>query len=73
MSKTDKEFDEIIRVCRDLFEAKLRDYGPSWRVLRLSSLTDQIYIKANRIRSVQEAGVMKINEDISSEFIGIIN
>lgn len=73
MSKTDKEFDEIIRVCRDLFEAKLRDYGSSWRVLRLSSLTDQIYIKANRIRSVQEAGVMKINEDISSEFIGIIN
>ncbi|MDD3724403.1 MAG: DUF1599 domain-containing protein [Bacteroidales bacterium] len=73
MSKTDKEFDEIIRVCRDLFEAKLRDYGPSWRVLRLSSLTDQIYIKANRIRSVQVAGVMKINEDISSEFIGIIN
>lgn len=73
MSKTDNEFDEIIRVCRDLFEAKLRDYGPSWRVLRLSSLTDQIYIKANRIRSVQEAGVMKINEDISSEFIGIIN
>ncbi|MFA5541742.1 MAG: DUF1599 domain-containing protein [Bacteroidales bacterium] len=73
MSKTDKEFDAIIRVCRDLFEAKLRDYGPSWRVLRLSSLTDQIYIKANRIRSVQEAGVMKINEDISSEFIGIIN
>lgn len=73
MSKTDKEFDEIIRDCRDLFEAKLRDYGPSWRVLRLSSLTDQIYIKANRIRSVQEAGVMKINEDISSEFIGIIN
>lgn len=73
MSKTDKEFDEIIRVCRDLFEAKLRDYGSSWRVLRLSSLTDQIYIKTNRIRSVQEAGVMKINEDISSEFIGIIN
>lgn len=73
MSNTDREFDEIISQSRALFEAKLKDYGPSWRILRLSSLTDQIFIKANRIRSIQEAGTMRVDEDISNEFIGIIN
>lgn len=73
MNNTDKEFDVIINNSRVLFEAKLKDYGPSWRILRLSSLTDQIYIKANRIRSVQELGVMRVDENLSNEFIGIIN
>lgn len=70
---TSKEYDQIIKECRDLFAAKLNDYGASWRILRLPSLTDQIFIKANRIRQIQESGVMKVDEGISSEFIGIIN
>lgn len=70
---TSKEYDQIIKECRDLFAAKLNDYGASWRILRLPSLTDQIFIKANRIRQIQESGIMKVDEGISSEFIGIIN
>lgn len=70
---TSKEYDNIIKECRDLFSAKLNDYGSSWRILRLPSLTDQIFIKANRIRQIQESGVMKVDEGIMSEFIGIIN
>jgi hypothetical protein len=70
---TSKEYDQIIKQCRDLYSAKLKDYGASWRILRLPSLTDQIFIKANRIRQFQESGVMKIEEGIMSEFIGIIN
>lgn len=70
---TSKEYDQIIKQCRDLYSAKLKDYGTSWRILRLPSLTDQIFIKANRIRQFQESGVMKIEEGIMSEFIGIIN
>ncbi len=63
----------IIKECRDVFLKKMMDYGNSWRVLRTSSLTDQIYIKANRIRSIEEKGEKKINEGIRPEFIGIIN
>jgi len=70
---TSKEYDQVIKQCRDLYSAKLKDYGASWRILRLPSLTDQIFIKANRIRQFQESGVMKIEEGILSEFIGIIN
>jgi len=70
---TSKEYDDIIKECRNLFSAKLNDYGSSWRILRLPSLTDQIFIKANRIRQIQESGVMKVDEGIMSEFIGIIN
>ncbi|MBP1630099.1 MAG: hypothetical protein H6Q15_992 [Bacteroidetes bacterium] len=73
MNNTSKEYDVVISGCRDLFSAKLKDYGASWRILRLPSLTDQIYIKANRIRSIQESGVMKVDEGIASELIGIIN
>lgn len=73
MDKTKKQFEETIKVCRDLFEAKLNDYGSSWRILRLPSLTDQIFIKANRIRSIQEKGVTQVGEGIVPEFIGIIN
>ncbi|MBP6429679.1 MAG: DUF1599 domain-containing protein [Bacteroidales bacterium] len=70
---TSQEYDREIKKCRDLFSAKLKDYGASWRILRLPSLTDQIFIKANRIRQFQESGIMKVEEGIGSEFIGIIN
>src|SRR5690349_12323499 len=59
--------------CRSLFEKKTRDYGTAWRVLRLPSITDQIFIKAQRIRSIQEKGVQKVDDPIKDEFIGIIN
>lgn len=71
--KTSEQFDKVFSVCFSLFENKMKDYGCAWRILRLSSLTDQIYIKANRIRSIQLKGVAKIDEGIRSEFIGIIN
>ena len=71
--KTSQEFDQVIEKSRSLFSAKLKDYGPSWRILRLPSLTDQIFIKANRIRQFQESGIMKVEEGIGCEFIGIIN
>jgi predicted nucleotide modification protein, DUF1599 family len=67
------EYEKIIAECRALFMKKAADYGTAWRILRLPSITDQIYIKANRIRSVQEKGVNKVGEDIHGEFIGIIN
>lgn len=60
-------------LCRELFLKKMHDYGTAWRILRLPSLTDQIYIKANRIRSLQEKGVSMVGEGITPEFIGIIN
>ena len=67
------QFDQIEKVCYDLFSKKAVDYGTAWRILRTSSLTDQIYIKAQRIRSIQEKGVTKVDEGIVPEFIGIIN
>jgi hypothetical protein len=70
---TEQEFDTVIHDCRAVFEAKMTDYGSSWRVLRPSSLTDQIYIKAQRIRSISEKGTRKVEEGIRPEFIGIIN
>ncbi|MDW7693053.1 DUF1599 domain-containing protein [Flammeovirgaceae bacterium SG7u.111] len=75
MSKPDtaSQYKEVTASCRELFEKKTRDYGTAWRILRLSSITDQIFIKANRIRSIQEKGTQKIEEDIHSEFIAIIN
>jgi hypothetical protein len=73
MKNTSKEYDTVITICRDLFINKMKDYGSAWRILRLPSLTDQIYIKAQRIRSLQENEVRKINEDETGEFIGIIN
>jgi hypothetical protein len=73
MQNTLKQYDEVISVCRSLFEKKMKDYGCAWRILRLPSLTDQIFIKAQRIRSLQENEVKKIDEDERSEFIGIIN
>ncbi len=71
--KTVSEYTEVIKQCKALFEKKTKDYGTAWRILRLPSITDQIYIKAQRIRSIQEKQSQKVEEDISSEFVGIIN
>lgn len=73
MQHTSEQYDAVIKMCRDLFQKKMGDYGPAWRILRLPSLTDQIFIKAQRIRGLQENATRKIEEDEVSEFIGIIN
>jgi len=73
MQNTSKQYDAIIATCSSLFEKKMTDYGSAWRILRLSSLTDQIFIKAQRIRQLQENAVRKVDEGEVSEFIGIIN
>ncbi|WAC01779.1 DUF1599 domain-containing protein [Lacinutrix neustonica] len=73
MQDTSKQYDAVIETCRSLFINKMSDYGSAWRILRLPSLTDQIFIKAQRIRSLQQTDVRKIDEGIQSEFIGIIN
>ena len=70
---TKEQFDHVIAICRNLFEKKLEDYGASWRILRTQSVTDQIYIKACRIRTLETKGMCKIDEDIQSEFIAIVN
>ena len=71
--KTDQEFEQIINMCRDIFEKKMKDYGTAWRILRPSSMTDQIFIKAQRIRSLETKGISKVEEGIRPEFIGIVN
>jgi hypothetical protein len=73
MQNTSKQYDEVIEICRSLFINKMKDYGSAWRILRLPSLTDQIFIKAQRIRQLQENGTRKVDEGERSEFIGIIN
>jgi hypothetical protein len=73
MNTTSQEYDKIIETCRSLFVNKMKDYGSAWRILRLPSLTDQIYIKAQRIRCLQQNNIRKIDEDESGEFVGIIN
>lgn len=73
IEKTAQEYKEIIARCKALFEKKTRDYGTAWRILRLPSITDQIFIKAQRIRSIQEKGVQKVDDPISDEFVAIIN
>ena len=70
---TNEQFEYVISLCRDLFEKKLNDYGASWRIMRPQSITDQIFIKANRIRSLEIKGTNLIDEGIKSEFIGIVN
>ncbi len=70
---TIQQFDQVITQCRDLFINKTKDYGTAWRILRLPSLTDQIFIKASRIRSLQENDTQKVDENEDAEFIGIIN
>jgi hypothetical protein len=73
INQTATEYKQVIRECKELFINKTLDYGTAWRILRLPSITDQIFIKAQRIRSIQEKGIQKIEEGINSEFIGIIN
>lgn len=73
IDKTLSEYTKVISQCKELFEKKTKDYGTAWRILRVPSITDQIYIKAQRIRSIQEKGQQKIQEDVTSEFVGIIN
>ncbi|MDR2123145.1 MAG: DUF1599 domain-containing protein [Flavobacteriaceae bacterium] len=73
MKKTSQQFDSVILTCKELFKSKMLDYGSAWRVLRLPSFTDQTYIKANRIRTIQEKGEQKVQEDIKGEFIAIVN
>ncbi len=73
MATTKQQFSFVIGKCRDVFLKKTHDYGTAWRILRPPSITDQIFIKAKRIRSIQEKGAQKIAEDISNEFVGIIN
>ncbi len=73
MDRTSRQFDQAIALCRQVFSDKMKDYGSAWRILRATSLTDQIYIKANRIRSIQQKGINKIDEGILPEFIGIVN
>jgi hypothetical protein len=73
MLKTEQEYKGIISMCFDIFSKKNKDYGTSWRILRLPSITDQIFIKAQRIRTIQENGFSKVDEGQASEFIGIIN
>ena len=73
MEGTDTEYKKIISKCRKLFEEKMIDYGPSWRILRLSSLTDQIFIKAQRIRNIQVLSERKVDEGQEPEFVGIVN
>jgi Domain of Unknown Function (DUF1599). len=73
VEKTAIEYREVISTCKALFEKKTRDYGTAWRILRLPSITDQIFIKAQRIRSIQEKGIQKVGDPVKDEFIGIIN
>jgi hypothetical protein len=73
MDKTIVQYNQIVTHCRALFEKKMKDYGTSWRILRPESVTDQIYIKAQRIQSIEQKKAQKISDDIRSEFIGIIN
>ena len=73
MQQTSKQYNEVIEKCRSLYSNKLKDYGSAWRILRLPSLTDQIFIKAQRIRQLQENSTRKVDEGEVSEFMGIIN
>lgn len=73
MAETLKQYDAVIATCKELFTNKMKDYGSAWRILRLTSLTDQIFIKAQRIRGLQQNAEQKVDEDEASEFIGIIN
>lgn len=73
MKDTKQQFEHVISICRDVFSKKLHDYEAAWRIMRPSSITDQIFIKANRIRSLEVKGVSMVNEGIRPEFIGIVN
>lgn len=73
INQTSQQYDRAIQKCKSIFINKSKDYGTSWRVMRLSSITDQIFIKAQRIRNIEEKGFQKIGDDIESEYMGIVN
>ncbi len=73
MTETNQQFEHVIGICRNIFVAKLKDYGASWRILRPESVTDQILIKVKRIRSLEQKGVSKVGEGIRPEFMAIVN
>ncbi len=73
MEKTNRQYEAVIKLCEEIFLTKMKDYGTAWRILRTSSVTDQIFIKANRIRSIEVKGIQKVEDDFRAEFIGIIN
>jgi len=73
MTNTNKQYDQAIQACKDIFVKKAKDYGTSWRVLRIISIVDQIFIKAQRIRTIQQKGEQKVGDDVISEFKGIVN
>ncbi len=73
INQTTIQYDEIIAKCQSIFEKKNHDYGPSWRIMRVSSIIDQIFIKATRIRTLEEKGTQMIDEGVESEWMGIIN
>lgn len=73
MAKTEDQFDKAIQVCRDVYSKKLKDYGAAWRIMRPCSITDQIFIKANRIRTLETKGDHRVDEGIQPELIGIVN
>ncbi|MCA6363888.1 MAG: DUF1599 domain-containing protein [Bacteroidetes bacterium] len=73
MSNTSQQYDASIAICRDIYAKKLRDYGTAWRVFRPSSLTDQLFIKARRVRTIQEKGTQKIADDVRGEFVALVN
>ncbi|MBL7745509.1 MAG: DUF1599 domain-containing protein [Chitinophagaceae bacterium] len=73
MTTTDQQYDQVIHSCKEVFLKKAKDYGTAWRVLRTISIVDQIFIKAQRIRTIQEKGQQKVADDIAAEFKGIIN
>ena len=73
LSETPAQYDAAVAECKEIFIKKMKDYGTAWRILRTSSITDQIFIKAQRIRSIEEKGTQKVEEGVKSEYIGIIN
>jgi len=73
MNQTNRQYDKAVQDCKEIFLKKARDYGTSWRVLRTISIVDQIFIKAQRIRTIQQKGEQKVGEDVASEFKGIVN
>ena len=73
MGRTLAEYDKVVRSCREVYVKKMKDYGASWRVLRPSSITDQLFIKANRIRGIEETGIAKVDEGVIPEYMALIN
>lgn len=73
MNQTEQQYTKVIQTCRDIFTKKTQDYGTAWRILRPSSLTDQIFIKAQRIRTIQETGENRVGEKVEDEFVAIVN